>query len=139
MNKYRIQYSGEKAYKEVERIASVVSAIILQKSDEMGAALLQGMNDSFSDLCDKEVKKSPFNGRGIVGMGIAPFDPDSNEIIIRCNSVETAILFKRWLCGSAEQDFYDVVDVDGELSRNEKTLDIDYHYPGGNVIKIDIL
>ena len=55
MNKYRIQYSGEKSYKEVERIASVVSAIILQKSDEMGAALLQGMNDSFSDLCDKEV------------------------------------------------------------------------------------
>ena len=139
MNKYRIQYSGEKAYKEVERIASVVSAIILQKSDEMGAALLQGMNDSFSDICDKEVKKSPFNGRGIGGMGIAPFDPDSNEIIIRCNSVETAILFKRWLCGSAEQYFYDEVDVDGELSRNEKTLDINYHYPGGSVIKIDIL
>lgn len=81
------------------------------------------------DDMKKRFQDTDLCGRGIAILGLKGFDADETTLTINFPSVRHAKVFKEWLCGSGEQDFWQWCEA-----QEEPLSYFDYHDPGGSVI-----
>jgi len=126
---FRVQFNSD-LREEIERIAAENGGDILATRqvdrDTLEVRIAAGDNP---EPCKEAFRRSEYHGRGLAVLGIDDFDPKHDYVTVTFPDVETAQLFKSWLCESGEQGFWD-----WEQEHLGHRTKFDYHDPGGCLV-----